>query len=164
MTDNMRRMTRADIAFTNIGGLRGPINKGEITLGSAYTVFPFDNTLVTCDMTGAQVLEVLNYSLGNNRIGSVQFSGLKVEYAPLRADGDRVISVKTLDGNPLDADRYYKVATSNFMAAGGDGYAMIHNAKNTADTGITIRDSMNEEIIRVNKVAVTDDNRMKIVE
>ncbi|CAM5247563.1 2', 3'-cyclic nucleotide 2'-phosphodiesterase [Bacillus safensis FO-36b] [Bacillus safensis subsp. safensis] len=35
----------ADLAITNGGGIRGSIEKGDITLGDILTVMPFGNTL-----------------------------------------------------------------------------------------------------------------------
>lgn len=54
----------ADVAFMNPGGLRsdlvftaeGAEQDGEITYGEAFTFQPFGNTLVTYEMTGAQIV------------------------------------------------------------------------------------------------------------
>ena len=163
VTDNMRTVSKADMAFTNIGGLRTSIDKGSITLGNVYSVLPFDNTVVTCDMTGKQVMDLLNYSIDSAKIGSVQFSGLKIVYNAGKPQNQRIISVKTLDGKPLDLNKTYKVATNDFMAIGGDGYVMFMSAKNMVNTGITMRDSIDNEIIARKTINIVDDGRLQVV-
>ncbi|MEI6286340.1 MAG: 5'-nucleotidase C-terminal domain-containing protein [Bacillota bacterium] len=163
VTDNMRTVAKADMAFTNIGGLRTSIDKGNITLGNVYSVLPFDNTVATCDMTGQQVMDLLNYSIDSAKIGSVQFSGLKIVYDASKPQNQRIISVKTLDGKPLDLSKTYKVATNDFMAIGGDGYVMFMAAKNMVNTGITMRDSIDNEIIARKNINIVDDGRLQVV-
>lgn len=163
VSDNMRISSKADMAFTNIGGLRTSIDKGNITLGAVYAVLPFDNTIVTCDMTGQQIMELLNYSIDSAKVGSVQFSGLKIVYNPTLPQNQRIVTVKTLNGQVLDMNKTYKVATNDFMAIGGDGYVMFKAAKNIVNTGITIRDSVDNQIMAMKTVNVADDGRLQIV-
>jgi 2',3'-cyclic-nucleotide 2'-phosphodiesterase (5'-nucleotidase family) len=51
-----------DVVFQNGGGIRDALPSGEITKGDIYSVLPFDNTVVTMDMTGHQIMEVLEYT------------------------------------------------------------------------------------------------------
>ncbi|MFA6074678.1 MAG: 5'-nucleotidase C-terminal domain-containing protein [Negativicutes bacterium] len=163
VTDNMRISSKADMAFTNIGGLRTSIDKGNITLGNVYAVLPFDNTIVTCDMTGQQIMDLLNYSIDSAKVGSVQFSGLKIVYDSTKPQNQRIVSVKTLDGKPLDISKTYRVATNDFLAIGGDGYIMFKAAKNIINTGITIRDSVDNEIIVRKSINIVDDGRLQVI-
>ncbi len=55
VADAMRAEAKADMAFTNSGGLRADLPAGTITRGSVYEVIPFDNTLVMVRLTGARV-------------------------------------------------------------------------------------------------------------
>ena len=51
-----------------------------------------------------------------------QVSGLTIEYDPRRPSGQRIVSIR-IGGRPLDPNRTYRIATNDFLARGGDGYA-----------------------------------------
>ncbi|MGI8538075.1 MAG: bifunctional metallophosphatase/5'-nucleotidase [Mycobacteriales bacterium] len=137
VTDAMRtHLDGVDIAVTNAGGLRADIDAGPITLEELYAVLPFNNTLVTMDLTGTQVRQVLEEG-ANSRFGTVQVSGLTWAYDASAPFGSRVTSV-TLDGTPLGPNTTHRVATNNFMASGGDGFTTLTKGANTVDTGISL--------------------------
>jgi 5'-nucleotidase len=138
VTDAMRTyLVGVDIAFTNAGGLRADIDAGPITLEGIYAVLPFNNTLVTMNLTGVQVRQVLEEG-ANSQYGTVQVSGLKWAYSSGAAFGARVTSVTLRDGTPIDPAATYRVATNNFMATGGDRFTTLTQGTNTADTGIDL--------------------------
>lgn len=142
VTDAMRtHLEGVDIAVTNAGGLRADIDAGPITLEEIYAVLPFNNTLVTMDLTGAQVRQVLEEG-ANTQFGTVQVSGLTWAYNASAPFGSRVTSVTLADGTPLDPNTTYRVATNNFMAAGGDGFTTLTQGANTVDTGINLVDTV----------------------
>ena len=80
-TDIMRELTGTDVAFMNAGGLRADLPEGAITLGNVQDAFPFYNTVVTLEMTGAQIREILEQGFTLLR-GMVQVSGLVAHYDP----------------------------------------------------------------------------------
>ena len=55
----MRESAGADAAIQNNGGIRTTIPKGKITLEQVYMLMPFDNNLMTMDLTGAQIIDIL---------------------------------------------------------------------------------------------------------
>ncbi|MDI6601266.1 MAG: 5'-nucleotidase C-terminal domain-containing protein [Thermoanaerobacteraceae bacterium] len=140
--DVMREASGAQIAFQNGGGVRTSIPKGDITVGKMYEVMPFDNTLYTFDMTGAQVKEVLEHGIMNTNVGWIQFSGVTVKYDSTKPEGERVVEMTLSDGTPVEMDKIYKVVTNDFMATGGDNYVTFTKAQNGKDTGIPVRDAM----------------------
>ncbi|MBW3643669.1 MAG: 5'-nucleotidase C-terminal domain-containing protein [Actinobacteria bacterium] len=141
VTDAMRTyLDGVDVALTNAGGLRADIDAGPITLEEIYAVLPFNNTLVVMDLTGAQLLQVLEEGAGS-RYGTVQVSGLRWAFDPDAPFGDRVASV-TVNGAPLDPSATYRVATNNFMAAGGDQFATLTEGTNVVDTGVNLVDTV----------------------
>lgn len=138
VTDAMRGyVDGVDFAFTNAGGLRSDIDAGPITLEEVFAVLPFNNTLVTMDLTGAQVRQVLEQG-AFSQYGTVQASGLKWAYDADAPFGARVTSVTLADGSPLDPAASYRVATNNFMATGGDQFTNLAQGANTVDTGINL--------------------------
>ena len=147
VADAMRAETRADLAFTNSGGLRADLAEGPITKGSVYEIIPFDNTLVIVKLTGAQVRGVLEDGLGHGRIS--QQSGLRYRFDLSRPAGQRLVSVALADGSALDEDRTYLVVVNNFMAAGGDNYDALARVKDQLDTGALARDALEHRIARL---------------
>jgi 5'-nucleotidase len=142
VTDSMRGyLPNVDFAFTNAGGLRADINAGPITLEEIYAVLPFNNTLVTMDLTGAQVRQVLEEG-ANSQYGTVQVSGLSWAYDAEASFGSRVTSVTLPDGTPLDANATYRVATNNFMAGGGDRFTTLTQGTATVDSQINLVDTV----------------------
>jgi hypothetical protein len=78
---------------------------------------PYADSIVSAQLTGEQILSLLNDSLSLDGIGELNSyyvaAGLTVEYAPWAAEGSRVLSCKTADGKELDPDALYTVAYFN---------------------------------------------------
>ena len=109
-----------DVAFHNNAGIRAGLPKGQITYGQLYDVLPFDNQLVAMDLTGAQLLRILEHSV-SDRAGSLQVSGLSFRFGLSEPAGRRVREV-TIGDEPLDRQKAYRVVTIDFLAYGGDGF------------------------------------------
>src|SRR5262249_52964715 len=138
--DAMRADSRVDFAFQNPGGMRADLDQGPITRGEIYAAMPFDNTIVTLELTGAQVKVAREQSLGGSRVTQVR--GLKYAIDPSKPALSRVTSLTLADGAPIDDAKTYRVAVNNFMASGGDQYDALAQGRNRADTGRLIRDAM----------------------
>jgi len=123
----------AVIAVTNSGALRQDIPAGVVTIGSIISAFPFPNTVVICELTGEALLTSLEHGAGLTN-GILQLSkGMKMVYDESRPIGQRVISC-TLNGKALQKEKLYKVATSNFVADGGDSFLEFKKASYRYDT------------------------------
>ena len=101
----------ADIALTNLGGIRDSLRAGAITLADVVSVLPFNNVLVDVYMTGDQLLEVL----------AVDPSGLAI--GGMHQEGGAWYLDAT--GAPLDGQQTYHVLVNDFMYAGGDDYTLL---------------------------------------
>ncbi len=124
----------ADIAIQNAGGVRVDVAAGEHTIADAYTLLPFSNTLWTLEMTGEEIVAVLEDALSNTldadgSTGSYPYaSGLRFHVDASAAFGDRISNVEI---NPrvagewaaIDPAAMYTVVTNDFIAGGQDGYA-----------------------------------------
>jgi 2',3'-cyclic-nucleotide 2'-phosphodiesterase/3'-nucleotidase len=138
--DAMRADVQVDIAFQNPGGMRADLPAGPITRGEVYAVMPFDNTIVTVQMTGALVKLALEQALHGDRV--TQVSGLRFTIDQGKPDMQRVTQLTLADGTPIDPAKTYSVAVNNFMAGGGDHYDALAQGTNRTDTGRLIRDAM----------------------
>lgn len=160
-SDVMRSVTKADIAFQNGGGLRTSIPAGDITMGNLYEVMPFDNTLVTMDLTGEQVMAVLNHGINNAKLGTVQFSGLQVLIDSSNPWGSQVIEVRLNGGALLDPEATYRIVTNDFMADGGDEFFMLKQGRNITDTFIPVREALAEAVRKAGTLRVQFDGRLR---
>jgi 2',3'-cyclic-nucleotide 2'-phosphodiesterase (5'-nucleotidase family) len=117
-----------DIAMHNSGGIRAGLPWGSVTYGQVYAVLPFDNQLIALDLTGEQVLRILEHSVAD-RAGNMQVAGLAFRFAMAKPVGQRVKEV-TVGGEPLDSARVYRVVTIDYLAAGGDGQETFLEGEN----------------------------------
>ena len=128
-------------AWVNTGCVAGTHAPGLLTYGNMFTVLPFGNATAVGTMTGAQILEVINY--GPNVAGVIQPAGLKYKYFSYKdanpgpqpyawgAFDACVVNKTTKACEPLDLKKTYKVGTNEFLApAGGDGYNGFKYMKN----------------------------------
>lgn len=126
--DAMRKEAAAQAAFYNSGGIRANIYKGKIRLEQAFETLPFDNLIVAMDLTGAQIMEILEHSAARE-FGIIQVSGMKVKVNPGNPKGNRV-GEALINNRKLDPERTYRVVTNEFLAAGGDRYVSFKQGKN----------------------------------
>ncbi|HEX6010841.1 MAG TPA: 5'-nucleotidase C-terminal domain-containing protein, partial [Geminicoccaceae bacterium] len=138
IADAMRAAVGADLAITNGGGIRG--NKTypagtELKRRDVLTELPFGNKTAKLELTGADIVEALEHGFDKVEEGAGRFpqiSGMTVTVDLTKPAGARVRSVKVGADN-LDPSGTYTVATNDFMARGGDGYAAFVGATNLID-------------------------------
>ncbi len=148
VADVQKWSTGAEIALMNPGGIRANLTfastgasdpDGNVTYREAATVQPFANTLVTLELTGAQLKAVLEEQwqpAGASRpfLKLGVSKGLQYTYDPTAAQGSRITTI-TLDGVPIDLAASYTVAANSFLAAGGDNFVTFKEGTNKRDTG-----------------------------
>jgi 5'-nucleotidase / UDP-sugar diphosphatase len=159
LADEARRITMADVALFNGGGFRADLPAGPVTLKLIQQTFPFRNELVVGDLTGAELIAALARSAAldpqDSPGGFLQVSGLR--YA---ITGGRLASV-TLGGAPIDPEHRYRVVTSDFLAAGGDGYTMLTTMTDQVMTGRLISDMVIEAFRGGEPVVAHTDGRIR---
>lgn len=100
----------ADVAVTNLGGMRAAFEPGEITLGDIITVMPFNNVIIDVKMTGEQLRQFIDIADNDAVAGIGRVNGA-------------LTMLKT--GEPLDPEAIYSVLVNDFMYAGGDNYSVL---------------------------------------
>ncbi|MGK6311939.1 5'-nucleotidase C-terminal domain-containing protein [Neorhizobium sp. DT-125] len=155
------------IAIQNGGGLRASIDAGEVTQGEVVSVLPFQNTLSTFQLTGADVVKALENGVSQIDDGAGRFpqvSGLKYSFDKSRPAGAKVSDVQVKEGDnfvPLDPAKTYGVTSNNFMRAGGDGYAVFKTGgQNAYDYGPDLADVTAEFIAARNPYKPYTDGRI----
>ncbi len=127
VADVLRAASGADVGLQNAGGLRADIPAGAVTKGDVLDALPFLNTIVVCELTGAQIRAVLEQSFSLKR-GMMQVSGLRAAYDMRRPEGQRLVELQ-IGGRPVDEQQVYRVATNGFIANGGDLYDTFRQTK-----------------------------------
>jgi 2',3'-cyclic-nucleotide 2'-phosphodiesterase (5'-nucleotidase family) len=155
VADALRETTGAQIALQNVGGIRATLGRGPITRSAVFDIIPFQNTLVTMNLTGLQLKQLLN-----RRVLAV--SGVRVSWDTTRPRGSQLVSVSLPGGQPLQDAAQYSVASNDFMAAGGDGLLELTQGTSTRDTGILLRDAIAAYLRKHPVVTATTDGRVTI--
>jgi len=105
---NSRTGHDIDIVLLNHGGIRSIISKGNVTTKTAYEIMPFENSVVVVELKGPQVQELIEY-LARAKIAN-PISGIK-----LILDKDFKIKSVSVNGQPLDMNKSYFVATHDYL-------------------------------------------------
>ena len=131
VADAVRADAKTDIAILNTGGIRGNriYPAGPLLRRDLIAMHPFENVVCVVQMTGANVLAMLNAAVGKLPAADGGFpavSGLRFRVKVSEPVGQRVKDV-TVNGAPLDPQKTYTVAMPNYVLDGGDGYRDVKN-------------------------------------
>jgi len=158
----------AQIALMNPGGLRADLKyastgagdpDGNVTYKEAAGVQPFANTLVTLDLTTAQLKQVLEEQwqpagAGRPFLKLGTSKSLEYTYDPAAAAGDHIDAIY-VDGEPAAEGDSFKVTVNSFLASGGDNFLTLAQGTNRADSGKIDLQSM-VDYFEANPVASPD--------
>ena len=146
IADLMRAKYKTDFALQNGGGIRDTfpaktyipadttlVRTGtgalDVTLGDAFTVFPFGNQVATTVVTGENLWKALENGVGGNYPGDGRFpqiSGFKFSFDASKPLGSRIVTVTKTDGTPIAKDsKVYTLTTLDYVIYGGDGYLNV---------------------------------------
>ncbi|XP_050677280.1 apyrase-like [Leptidea sinapis] len=130
----------AHLCLINAGGVRVPINPGNVTTEALLMAIPFENTVQVYDLKGEHILEALEFSLAVNQNNPTSFyssrmlqlGGMRNVYNATAPAGSRIVSatVRCLDCavprfESLDPTATYRVLTQDYIGDGGGGYTML---------------------------------------
>ena len=145
-------------------GVRAPLTPGAggaLTFGDIYAVQPFNNTLVTQSMTGAELKAVLEQGFDANGpeqalIPSAGFSYVVDKSRPV---GQRIVSMM-LNGQPVDPNGMVRVTTNSFLAQGGDAFT-VFTAQRTAQIGMSDLEALEVWLKGTTPRAVPSEERVR---
>jgi 2',3'-cyclic-nucleotide 2'-phosphodiesterase (5'-nucleotidase family) len=161
VTEAMRSSFDADWAFSNTGGLRTDIPAGAVTVGDLMRLLPFGNGMVVAEMEGRMIREILERKGSRGSSGLYQ-SGITWTVDPYAEHGQRVLTA-TIGGEPLQADRLYKVVCSDYLMEGNSGFGLLTSipSERTTYTQLLIRDAVQRYLQEHSPVAPRPDGRFK---
>lgn len=155
VADSMVWYTRSinlqtDFAIQNGGGVRTDIPEGTITKKTVYSVLPFDNSVAVVTLKGTDLQTLFDY-LATIPQGAGAFpqvsEGVKFTINYNTGKCENI----TVNGQPVDPAKLYRIATNSYMAAGGDGYQAFLKAVDMYDTSVFQRDALISYLMNLGK-------------
>jgi 5'-nucleotidase len=136
IADAFRAATKADVGLMNGGSIRADeiIAAGTLTKRDVLSILPFKNKVVKVELSGALLRQALEHRVARSAEDAEpgrfpQVSGVRFTFDASRPAGSRIVDL-TVNGKPLDEKKNYTLATSDYVALdGGDGYAMLKEAR-----------------------------------
>ena len=116
---------KADLGVMNAGGVREDLASGDVTFAEAFKVQPFGNSLGVVEITGEQLKQALEQQWKPGQDRPMLALGLSenVQYAyDPDAEHGKHITYVSVNGEPLDPNKKYRVAGSSFLLTGGDSF------------------------------------------
>lgn len=125
-----------DFSMSNYGGIRASITKGNVTVSNAFELMPFDNTLVVVELSYEKIQELFAYFMARKKAH------------PISNQVELKIQNKTYDvlikGKPINKNKTYFVATSDYLQKGGDAMNFFKNPLSMYESNFLIRDAIME--------------------
>lgn len=140
-----------DAALINIGGIRTTIGKGDILLKSVFEVMPFENEVIIVKMKGSDLQGLFDYYAKTQVNNPV--SHLYIE------TNNGQLTQSLINGKPVNSDQDYYIATSDYLALGGDNMKFFSKGESIS-TGIRLRDLFIEYFKKTSEVVPNTDVRL----
>ncbi|WP_392553416.1 bifunctional UDP-sugar hydrolase/5'-nucleotidase UshA [Orbus wheelerorum] len=134
--------TDADAGIMSGGMIRDSLLEGNISYRDILKVEPFANNVVYVELRGVDLLAYLTAAV-NKKPGAGSYAHFR--NLTLTLNGDKIVAVK-VKGKPLELNKKYRIATLDFLAAGGDGYPIINKLSSFVDTGYRDADVVREYV------------------
>eukprot|EP00906_Rhabdomonas_costata_P004932 RCo007399 len=130
VADAMRKEMSADVALLNSGSLRADVvypAGSLITVKDVLDIFPVEDVVIKISLQGSDLRAALESGVGRYPAHEGRFpavSGMRVVFDAVAPSGSRLVEVR-ISGSPLDDEKTYSVACTDYMFRGGDGYASL---------------------------------------
>ena len=168
-TDALRCKYKTEIGIVNGGGIRAGIAAGDITANDIFAIEPFGNFCCVGTISGRQLMDALEFGarlmpLENGDL--LQVSGIRYEVdcsvtTHFQTDADglftgvpegsprRVSNLQVLDAStglyqPVDPDRRYSIASTDYLMMEAGCYGILERASVDERTTDLVRDVISE--------------------
>lgn len=148
---------KVDISIVNLGGLRTEIPAGNITLRKVFELMPFENELVILWIKGDKLRDLIQFFAKAGGEGEL---GIRMKIHDGKAED------VTINGQPLDVNKIYSIATNDYLAGGNDKMVQLAMYEKRLNTGIKVRnmllDYIKNETANGHKIDASLDGRISI--
>ena len=144
-----------DFVLLNYGGIRSVISKGNINKNSAYNLMPFENEVIVTKLSGKDVYKLIDYL-------TISRQAHPIARLQLELDKDYKLVNAKINNKKIDVNKYYYVATSDFLLNGGDKMTFFNESIENTILNYKIRDLLIDYFIQIDTLKSTIDNRFII--
>lgn len=142
-----------DFAIQNYGGMRiNSMARGDVTVGKIFELMPFENYLVIVELDGTNTKKVLD------RIAEVGGWPVSQEISFYISEQKTAENIK-INGRDFDINKTYWIATSDYVANGGDNMEYFRKAP-IIETGKLIREILIEDCRRYGVIKTDNSSRI----
>tara|TARA_R100000935_G_C2833283_1_gene166469 strand:- start:1655 stop:2419 length:765 start_codon:yes stop_codon:yes gene_type:complete len=149
---NSRTGNKIDMVLLNLGGIRSGIGKGAVTARTGYQLMPFENEIVIAEISGSKMIDMLSYLEKAKTAHPI--SGLE-----LQVDKDFKTISATINGESINAEKTYYVATSDYLQQGGDNMVFLTEPVNLYKIDYKLRNAIIDHFKKVDTLKAKTDNR-----
>lgn len=149
-----REKKNIDICILNHGGIRSILPKGNVTTRTAFEIMPFENSLVIAELKGTEIREMANHILKEKKPHPLSGMEMVIDKNTMTL---KSLSVK---GKPVEDSKIYYVATSDYLATGGDNMVFFKKALKTYDMDYKLRNIMIDYFKKVDTIPVITNKRI----
>lgn len=150
----LREKKNIDVCLLNHGGIRSIIPKGDVTTRTAFEIMPFENSLVIVELKGQQIREMADYILKERKPHPL--SGLEIVF------DKKTMMVKslTIHNVPVDDNKIYYVATSDYLSNGGDKMDFFKKTTKVYDMEYKLRNMIIDYFKKVDTLPIPSNKRI----
>lgn len=141
-----------DMVLLNHGGIRSIISKGNISARTAFQVMPFENSVIVIALKGTQINELINYLTKAKRAHPI--SKLKLEL-----DQSFKVTSALINGEKIQPQKTYYVATNDYLYNGGDGMTFFQPNEGEFVLDYKIRNTLIDYFKKTDTIKPTIDDR-----
>lgn len=141
-----------DMVLLNHGGIRSPVNRGAVTTRTAYQLMPFENEVVVAELRGEQIKEIISYLIEGQTAHPI--SGME-----LVIDENNEVVRATIQGEPVEDEKIYYVATNDYLYQGGDNMLFFSRAQDVTGIDYKIRNLLIDYFRKKDTIAPQVDQR-----
>lgn len=153
----------ADFAYLNATSASGSIMPGSVTAQDIIAVMGFNDPVMKTQMTGRQIGELFELVYVPERFGNnagLMYSGVIVYADHTKPAFHKIQKITLRDGTPMDPDHLYTVASSEYMASGGNDTAQVAGKLQWQKTGKRMHDLIFASLEKYGCMKVSDEQRM----
>lgn len=156
----------ADFAYMNATSAGGTIEPGTVTAEDITAVMGFNDPILKTRMTGAQIWELFELVYVPERYGNnagLMYSGVVVHADHTKPAFHKIQAISLRDGTPIEMEKLYTVATSEYMASGGNDTAQVAGSVEWQEIGVRVYDAIFASLEKYGYMRVSDEQRMHAV-
>lgn len=163
LADSVREGAGVQIAYLNATSAGGSIQPGPVTVEDIQSVVGYNDPVFVTEMTGRQLWDLFELVYAPERFGNnagLFFSGILVRIDHTRPTGQKVLAMMLRDRTPVEMDRRYSVATSEYMASGGNDTSQIAGTLSWENTQMRIYDVLFDYLRKDGTMRVSPEQRL----